>query len=157
MKKDYIIYPLLGIAVGLLIIFTYNHYKNSGGGFTIESIEKLGQPYICTFEKSDGTSEISGTIHVNGPRLYGEFKITTSLAKNEFESFLLEKGGLSYVWTSLQNTGYKSAIAQSANVNATPEEQAQIIGLRDKLPYDCQLWQNADNSLFEVPVGIIIF
>ena len=164
--KDKIIFPLIGVVLAILVIFGWNFYKNKpetpvveadgniNGEYSIESIMLLGKPYICTFEKTDGVSEIAGTIKTDGQKIYGEFTIKTDLLKTGFNSFLLISDKQAYTWTSLSQLGYKSPAAKSASQNASPQEQAQIVGLKDKMPYECKLWQNADNSLFEIPASI---
>jgi hypothetical protein len=165
MKKDIIIYPVLGIVLALLVIFVWN-YKSKptppvigpdgkiSGNYTIEGIMSLGQPYECTFEKSDGISAISGTLLTDGKNLQGQFRIKTDSVKDEFNSFLIEKDGTAYAWTSLQNTGYKSPVAKSASANASPGEQAQIVGTEDKTPFECKPWQNPDSTTFDIPTWI---
>lgn len=124
------------------------------GNYAIEGVMALKKPYICNFEKADETSKIVGTIHINGKNFYGEFRIKTDLVKNEFSTFLLGIGGESYIWTSLGALGYKSPIAKSAGSKASPEQQAQIIGTRDIMNYQCQPWQNVDESIFQIPTSI---
>jgi hypothetical protein len=124
------------------------------GNYAIGGIMRLGKPYACTFEKSDATSQIAGVIHTDGQRIYGEFRIQTDLLKNNFSSFLLIKDGVAYSWTSLQDIGYKSSAAQSASKNASPIEQAQIIGIKDRVPYKCRPWLEVDNTIFDVPTSI---
>jgi hypothetical protein len=164
--KEQIKYSIGGVALAVICIFLFNYQNDKivmptvgadgkiSGNYAIESIMVLGKPYTCNFDKSDGSSKISGVIHTDGGKIYGEFKIKTDLIKNEFNSFLLIKDNMAYTWTSLQNIGYKSSIAKSASKNASPQEQAQIVGTRDKMQYNCELWLNADNSLFETPTSI---
>lgn len=121
------------------------------GNYTLEGIIKLDLPYRCTFQKEDATSKIVGIIHIYEQKVYGEFRIRTDLVENEFNSFLLIKNGEAYAWTSLGPVGYKSPAAKSAIRGASVQEQAQIIGTRDKVQYDCQPWQGADNTIFETP------
>lgn len=121
------------------------------GIYTMEGIMKLDKPYRCTFEKADETSKIAGVMRTDGKNVFGEFRIKTDLVNNEFNSFLLIKGDEAYIWTSLQNIGYKSAAAKSASKNASPLEQAQIIGTRDKVAYKCEPWLEVDNSIFDTP------
>lgn len=124
------------------------------GNYTIAGIMSLGKPYVCTFEKSDGASKIVGTIHTDGQNIYEEFRIRTDVVDKEFNSFLLVKGDETYTWTSLQNIGYKSRVAKSASKNASPQEQAQLIGTRDEVAYKCEPWLEADNSIFEIPTSV---
>lgn len=121
------------------------------GNYSLRQIMSLDEPYVCTFEKSDETSRIVGVFRTDGDNVYGEFRIRTDLAEAEFNSFLLTRGNESYTWTSLQPLGYKSTAARSTSVNAAPEDQAQIIGLEDTMPYECEPWQEADATVFEVP------
>lgn len=121
------------------------------GNYSIASIMRVGKPYKCTFEKTDGSSRILGTMHTDGINIYGEFRIKTDLVENEFTSFLLVKGNEAYTWTSLKPLGYKSSAAQSASRGASVQDQGQIVGARDKMDYKCELWQNVDNTIFDVP------
>jgi len=152
------------VAVLCILLFIYQSNKivvptvgasgEINGNYTIEGIMKLSKPYVCTFEKSDGSSSISGVVHTDGQKIYEEFKIKTDLVKNGFNSFLLIKDGIAYTWTSLQNIGYTSPVAKSASKNASPSEQAQIIGIKDKETYQCEPWLNATGSIFDTPTGI---
>ncbi|KKQ78124.1 MAG: hypothetical protein A3A96_00485 [Candidatus Zambryskibacteria bacterium RIFCSPLOWO2_01_FULL_39_39] len=125
------------------------------GNYTIESIMKLGKPYICTFEKSDGISKIAGVVHTDGSKIYEEFRIRTDASEaKEFNSFLIIKDEEAFIWTSLQNIGYKSSVAKSASRNASPQEQAQIIGTKDEMSYKCEIWPEVDNTIFEPPTWV---
>lgn len=124
------------------------------GEYSIASIMALNQPYRCDFEKKDETSSIVGIVTTDGKNIYGEFKINTELVKEGFRSFLLVRGSDTYTWTSLSNVGYQSRVANSASKNASPEEQTQIIGLKDKMQYECKPLAGLDQSTFEVPTFI---
>jgi hypothetical protein len=160
-------YIIGGMGLVMLIILLSSYLNNRivtpevgkdgeiNGNYTIAGIMKLDTPYVCTFEKSDGVSNISGIVHTDGHKIYEEFKIKTDLVKNGFNSFLLIKDSNAYTWTSLQNTGYISPVAESASKNASPKEQAQIIGTKDKVLYSCKPWLNPNSSIFETPVSIM--
>lgn len=125
------------------------------GNYSLAGIMSLDSPYICTFKKSDGVSSIFGTFHIDGDNAYGDFRITTETTDRKmFQSFLLIKNKDAYSWTSLAPVGYKSQAAKSAFTNASPNEQAQIIGIRDILQYECKPWGNPEPSYFEVPSNI---
>lgn len=164
MKKQ-ITLSLLGIALVGLGIWAYVYGSRPAmpevgedgkinGNYTIEGIMRLDKPYVCTFEKSDETSKIAGVIHTNGQNIYEEFRIKTDVVDKEFNSFLLVRDDTTYTWTSLQNIGYKSKVAKSASENASPEEQAQLIGTRDEVAYQCEPWLDTDDSIFEIPTGV---
>lgn len=121
------------------------------GNYSIASIMRVGLPYKCTFEKTDGPSKILGVLHTDGNNIYGEFRIRTDLTENQFNSFLLVKKNDAYIWTSLKPTGYKSSAVQSASKGASIQDQAQIVGTRDKMMYECELLQNLDSTIFEIP------
>lgn len=161
MKKQIISWVVVAIlAVGGFWLYQYGNkiempkVTENGeisGNYSIESIMALGQPYVCNFDKSDSTSRIVGVIHTDGKNIYGEFRIKTDLVKNEFNSFLLVRDKQAYTWTSLAPMGYKSVVAKSANTNASPVEQSQIVGTRDKIEYQCKLWNKVESTFFEVP------
>jgi len=163
--RNQIISWLIIVAMVVLGIFIYIYGNKPqipvvgedgkiSGNYAIAGIMRLGKPYVCTFERADDTSKIAGVIHTDGQKIYGEFRIKTDLVKDNFSSFLVVKDEKAYVWTSLQNAGYESPVAKSANKNASPVEQAQIVGLRDKILYKCEPWQDTDNSVFELPAWI---
>ncbi len=120
------------------------------GNYSIESIEKLGKPYECSFSKSDGSSEVSGTLQMAEGKLRGNFNIS---AATSFTSHFIIISDTTYTWTSLGAVGYKSPVAKSASKNASPIEQAQIVGTEDKEDYNCSPW-NIDPTVFELPSGI---
>jgi hypothetical protein len=124
------------------------------GAYTLEGIMRLGRPYVCTFTKSEGNNEVAGIIHTDGKSAYGEFRVITDLAEKEFSSFLLIKGNESYNWTSLQNAGYKMPVVKNTGPSASPQQQAQLIGTRDKNEYKCEPWQNPDQTIFDAPSWI---
>lgn len=124
------------------------------GEYAISNIMALGKPYRCTFEKKDETSMIQGVLTTDALNIYGEFKINTKILEESFRTFLLVRGKESYIWTSLQNVGFKSRVTNSATKNASPEEQAQIVGLKDKLELSCSPLAEIDPSTFEVPSSI---
>lgn len=154
---------LLGTALLLSLIYSYFEISkpkvpniealgNINGEYNIASISALNKPYVCIFEKSDENSNISGSLHILGENVYGDFRIVSKILDGEpFRSFLLIKDGESYTWTSLASVGYKSKPAKSAWRNASPSEQAQIVGLKDKIEYDCKILENIDPTIFGVP------
>lgn len=124
------------------------------GKYSIEEIMSLGKSYECTFLKEDATSQVSGKVFTDGKQVYGEFNINTQIINQNFQSFLVIKDDMTYTWTSLQGVGYKAPVVRSATVNASPSEQAQIVGTQDQVDYTCNPWTNVDNSKFEIPKNI---
>lgn len=164
--RDKILYPLGGVVAALLVMFTYNWFVNRpiipkidingsfSGNYSLEEILKLKKPYICTFTNSDRISDISGTLYIDQEKIAGEFFIKASLLKQEFKSFLIMTNNQVYIWTSLQKVGLRMPVAKSAKSGASPQEQAQIVGLKDKENYICKLWQT-NPELFNLPSDII--
>ncbi len=155
---------LAGVVVVALGIFVFNYQPKAAlplvsadgkidGEYAVEGVMQLGKPYVCKFERADATSKVTGLLHINEGKMYGEFRIKTDLVKDEFNSFLV-LNKQAYTWTSLGNLGYKSAIAKSATKNASSEQQSQIIGTRDLTAYKCEPWTEADDSVFEPPSWI---
>ena len=124
------------------------------GSYSLQSIMSLGEPYRCDFKKQDETSELLGIIHTDGKNVFGEFRIITELFEKEFNSFLVVNEGEAYTWTSLGNVGYKSKATNSAVNNASQSEQAQLIGLKDKIEYNCMPWTEPDPTIFTPPTRI---
>lgn len=164
MKKQIFIIAS-GIIIVIIAIFLIDFFDRPkvpivgaggkiSGQYSIQGIMNLNKPYVCKFNKKDGSSEILGTMTTDGQKIYGEFRIKSELVKNNFSSFLIIKDKQSYTWTSLSPLGYKYDAAKSSKTNATPQEQSQLIGLRDELPYECETWQNIDETIFNLPTWI---
>lgn len=155
------IYVIIAFVIAVLAVFGYRNFEKANlpqvaedgslsGEYSLESIMSLGKPYECSFGKSDENSKVVGVVHTDSKNAYGEFRVSTSLSENEFNNFLLIKDGEAYVWASLNQTaGYKSKVARRAS-----SSRVQIIGLADKATYDCKLWQNPDETLFDPPTWI---
>ena len=154
------------VALGGIFIVTYEGKPEAplvgedgkiSGAYSIEGVMDLGRPYVCTFEKQDENSKVAGIIHTDGKNIYGEFRILSEALKGEeFSSFLIVMGKDAYTWTSLAPVGYKTKVVKNTSVGASPGEQAQLVGLRDKVEYECEPWAEADPTLFELP-GWITF
>lgn len=153
------------VVAGLVYGFIYLNKPNTPvvnadgsieGLYSTESIMTLGKPYRCNFEKEDDTSKILGVVETDGSKIKGEFRIIApSLQETkEFSSFLIVKEGVAYTWTSLAPLGYKGSVAKSSSVNASPAEQAQIVGTRDKIEYKCKPLENLDSTIFDPPTWI---
>jgi hypothetical protein len=168
--KDKILRRTIAAAVGIIVAvaagYGYNYLNkpivpvvNTDGSiegpYSIASIMTLGKPYRCTFEKGDGSSKIAGVLRTDGFKINGEFRISSpSLQAKEFNSFLIVKDKVAYSWTSLASTGFKGGVAESASVNASPREQAQIVGTRDKIQYKCSPLNHIDDTVFDPPSWI---
>ena len=164
MKKE-LMWGAAGIVVVLAIVFGLS--KSGGapapqvqedgsinGKYSIEGILGLGKAYECTFTKSDATSQVSGKVFTDGKQVYGEFNINTQAINQSFQSFLVIKDDITYTWTSLQPIGYRAPVAKSATTNASPNEQAQLVGTTDPIDYSCKLWAGVDAKKFEIPTNI---
>lgn len=156
-KTTILLVVMLLAALALFAYFFPRETKpivNENGGvngiYSIKQIMSLKDSYVCKFESSDDMSAVAGTVHTDGQNIYGEFRILSATLGAEFNSYLLTRENKSYVWTSLQPVGQISKIARSASVNASPKEQAQIIGKEDKMQIECKPWQN-DPTVFDIP------
>lgn len=135
------------------------------GEYSIKQIFELGLPYECSFLQNDSFTQISGLFRMAEGGLRGDFDIniqsdktsfgdTTPDQRAFFASHFIVKDGLAYTWTSLQsNFGYKSPVVDSINNRSSVQAQAQIVGLEDKLSYNCKPW-NAVLNVFDLPSGI---
>jgi hypothetical protein len=167
--KNKITLLVIGIVIVTIGIFVYVNRGTTptvgadgkiNGNYSIASIEALSKPYECAFSKSDGSAKVSGVIRTAEGKLRGDFDLSTTASTNaadqnpsNFASHLIVIDGTAYIWTSLQPIGYKNPVAQSASKGASPIEQAQIIGIKDKEDYACSPW-NADPSTFGLPSSI---
>lgn len=126
------------------------------GNYALENLLAVGVPLRCTFEKSDQNSRIVANLYTNQDNdVYADFRIETDISEtSRFNSFFLIKDKTTYTWTSLSDLGYTAKSVRSASINASPEAQAQLIGLGDKFPYDCEVLTTTDPTLFEVPLYV---
>lgn len=163
--KNQLIWAGVGIVIVGVVIFvlskgsekTVPQIAEDGvieGKYSIESIMKLGKAYECTFAREDQNSQVSGKVLTDGSNVYGEFNINTQIINQNFQSYLIIKDNTTYTWTSLQPIGYKAPVARNTTTNASPNEQAQLVGTNDEVDYTCMPWQNVDVSKFEIPTNI---
>jgi hypothetical protein len=163
--KNKIIFLVVGILV-VIAIYTFskggvltnsivvNEDGSIEGEYSVMDIMTLNRPYECTFNKTDGASHISGAIKTAEGKVRADLDIELRAEDGgNFASHFIMRDDMTYVWTSLQAVGYKAEIADSADKNASPIEQAQIVGLKDKIAYKCSPW-NATLNLFDLPSGI---
>lgn len=164
-RNKQIIFGVSGIilAVALILALSYereakpakvNEDGSVVGSYSIENIMALKKPYICTFEKIEGANRVAGTVKTNGENIYAEFAIKAEFLRDEFQSYFIVRDGKAYAWTSLASKGYISPVAKSATSGASPVNQAQIVGTRDEMPYECSPWSDPDTSIFEIPPSI---
>lgn len=124
------------------------------GRYSIESIASLNKPFQCNFLKNDGSSQVNGSITIAEGKVRGDFDIRlTAQDGGNFTSHFIMRDDMNYTWTSIQPIGFKSEIAKNASKNASPEEQSQIVGTKEKVDYKCVPW-NPNLTLFELPSGI---
>lgn len=124
------------------------------GKYSIEGIAALNKPYRCTFLKNDGASQVNGSITIAEGMVRGDFDIRLEAQDGgEFSSHFIMRDNVNYTWTSIQPIGFKSEIATNASKNASPEEQSQLVGTKEKVDYKCVPW-NPNLTIFELPSGI---
>jgi hypothetical protein len=167
--RNQIIFIIIGVIAVAAAIFLFSYEGKAAipevgsdgsinGNYALEGIMRLDKPYVCTFEKADESSQIAGILHTDGKAVHGEIRVSTNLVDREFTTFLVIKNNESFVWTSLpdfQDIGYKFPTAKSTSRNAAVYQQAQIIGLRDKVEYNCQPWAEVDSTIFDIPDWMI--
>src|SRR3989344_7915113 len=115
------------------------------GNYSMEDILGVAVPYECVLSRSDGTARISGIVRMSDTSARGDFDIETP--EVSFASHFIIASGTTYTWTSLKPAGYKMSTVDSSSENASPEEQSQIIGLQDKVAFECKPW-NAVLNVF---------
>lgn len=163
MKRNIIILAIVIAVIGAIFFFTKGGFSGSPvvnkdgaikGDYSLQSIIALNTPYECSFSKGDASSNIAGAVRIAEGKARADFDIEIKETElKSFASHLLIRDNLAYVWTSIQPTGFKGKIAESTEKNASPAEQAQIIGLKDKINYTCSPW-NLNLTVFEIPSGI---
>ncbi len=163
MKKTLSWIPAILLIVGGIALYVYANKIEAplvgeegeiSGTYSLASVMSLGENYRCNFDKKDDNSAVTGTIFTDGKNVQAQFRIITDLLDQEFNSFLIFKDGSAYTWTSLGDVGYKTKPADSASRNASPSEQAQIVGLKDKMQYECEKVSDLDPTTFDPPAWV---
>lgn len=151
---------IIGIVAIIILVgafFFWQFGKNSNGNnpnlVSISEILASGKSSKCQFNKSDGTATVKGTIFISESRVRGDFDIESSAPQTQFQSHFLTRDGVTYTWTSLAKAGFKSQVVESAAPDTSPAAQADIVGLKDKMPYICAPWTE-EKGTFNVPQDI---
>jgi hypothetical protein len=152
--------PILDLNEGVLIMAD----GSIKGNYSIEDVLDVNTPYECNFNKTDEMSQVNGLVRIAENKVRADFDIQINPQATNFgdantdqraffASHFIIKEGITYTWTSLQNTGYKTPILTSSEAGASKEAQAQILGFKDKVPLECKPW-NAVLNAFDLPTGI---
>lgn len=164
-KKNWITALIIFIVIALIGVAIVRYSKptlpvvqpdgSTKGNYALKNIMALKESYECSFTKSDEVTRVVGTLQTDGSKIRGDFDIslTTKDGEKSFASHLIVIDNQAYSWTSLQPVGYKTRYTGSANKNATPEEQGQMVGKGDVLPLNC-VKKNIDQGVFNIPEAI---
>lgn len=122
---------------------------NANAKGSLRSLLALGKNSMCTFRSVHEGVTSSGTVYIasNGD-MSGDFQLQDPNSKYA-HSYMIIKGGTSYVWSGTQ--GAKMNV--SATQNATASNTNQSIDLDAQVDYDCKNW-TLDNSKFTVPTNV---
>ena len=115
------------------------------GSYSIKEILAMNKNMECEFNKMDETSNVSGTVIISEGRVRGDFDVKAEVesAPQNFQSHFIVRDGITYIWTSLVNMGYKTEI----------EPKDSIVGTEDKLDYKCESWEEKEGT-FSIPRDI---
>lgn len=154
---------VIGIVVVLIVVyFLVVKFKSTSvavdtagnieGTYSIKDIMALDKPLQCTFVINNESSHVNGSVLVSGKNVRGDFDIEGTPV-GSFASHFIIQDDISYTWTSLAQIGFKKAVSKSAGTSASPEDQASVVGIEDKVEYHCAPW-NEDMTRFQLPSGI---
>jgi hypothetical protein len=143
------------IALGIYFLVSHKNMSGTSTGKNAVSIKELmarNEPLSCTFVRDQAGTRVNGSIVVYNQDVRGDFDIEGG-PSGSFASHFIVKDGTSYIWTSLAPIGFKKPVAKTSGTSASPEDQASIVGINDKVDYSCTPW-NADLTRFNLPSGI---
>lgn len=164
---------VLGIAVALILVLGgYGAYKVAKRSQNVApaSQSETAQPPSATKSLRDllglGTSEKctfdQGVVYVASGNVRGDFNSISN--GKTISTHMIVKGKVSYIWTDNEKTGFKTTFdtsAQAGSGTSSPEAGASGtagtsggIDVNKPADYKCEAW-TADNSLFELPKGVV--
>ena len=108
-----------------------------------------GGNWKCTFDHTVEGITSSGTVHISGSRLRGDFTSAIPQLGTPVESHMIHDGTYFYVWTSLFPQGFKS----KASAGVAAEPGSGNVDINQQLDYSCAPWTE-DASLFALPAGV---
>jgi hypothetical protein len=167
---------IIGAVVGLVVVvgggyLAYTHQPSQtvstetqatstatteSGAFTgtLFDLAKRGGTYTCTIDsKTDtagGKTATSGTVHVSGMNVRGDFTSTVQGMGN-IESHMIADGTNVYTWNSMLPQGFK--MKMTATEDHSDAVSGQGSNANQSYTYDCQPG-TADASLFVPPAAI---
>jgi len=114
---------------------------------SLRALIARGQNLVCTFERVDENTDVSGTVYVSGDRVRGDFIVNTDEA-GTINGHMIKGGDYIYSWSDATTQGSK----MKADVESDMEK-SDSVGLDDEAEYNCRNW-NVDNSKFNTPSDI---
>lgn len=119
------------------------------GKYSLKEIIALDESFKCEFERSDGDSEVKGTLNIApGSKVRGDFEIESEAVPEPFQSHFIMRGGNVYTWTSLLNVGFIAPVTED-----DIDGQAGSVSLTEELDYSCERAM-IDQALFQIPADI---
>jgi hypothetical protein len=116
-------------------------------------MEKTGN-YMCTFTHNTQMGESTGTVHISGKRIRGDFISKVSVPglpnMSDIKTYMISDGESVYTWSSMSSEGYKVPVSDQ---DKTSQSEDTSIPTNQELDYRCISWK-VDASKFSLPTNI---
>ncbi len=123
---------------------------NNGKG-SLRDLFALGKDVTCTFNQTEGTNKVFGTVYLSGQMMRGDFSMQGT-STGAVETHMIKKGEAMFMWNG--NEGVQMSLASMSNKMGTSSASAsQQVDLDQKVDYTCTDWTK-DDSKFVTPKDI---
>lgn len=122
--------------------------QGSSDQMSLRALITAGDNVQCTFSQSDETSNMTGTVYIDGAtqHMRGDFTVTSEGA-GTMNGHMVKTDGTLYSWMEGQNQGTKI----TADAHTTTEAGSESsVDLDTKVAFQCENW-NVDQSKFDLP------
>jgi len=126
------------------------------GDSTIQNLVMQNKSFECAItynetEVDGSTGSTEGNIFTNEGRLRGDFIIETETDPIVYSMVI--KDQTMFSWSEIDGEKYGVKV----NLENKKEDvgSKEPVSLEDKVSYDCKVWDNIDNSVFETPNDIV--
>jgi len=147
---------LLVILIGLAFIFlkggipsatnSNTSPQTANNQISLRTLVEANKPVTCTFSTTTEAGTQNGTVHIANGMVAGEFKMIGGNMDGT-NAYLLVRDSTSYVWTSMNNVGFKSTIVTNAKGKTTS------VDYDTTFDFSCGTWV-VDAKKFIIPQEI---
>ncbi len=116
---------------------------------SLSTLVAAGSPVTCTFSTTTANGASQGTMYIANGMVAGDFTTNTPQG-GTVDSHVLVRDSISYLWTSLSATGFKSTVTATSSGSSSGHLS---VGYSTPMDYACQVW-TVDSNKFMLPTNI---